>query len=69
MNMESKPIDRAEGINREFRSGRDEEHVARQNELKNAQQQMNSSSKDWTKLANILRRACGGFSRSRLPRH
>ena len=69
MNMESKPIDRAERINREFRSRRDDEHVASQNELKNAQQQMNSPSKDWTKLANILRRACGGFSRSRLHRH
>jgi len=68
MNMENKPVDRAEDIHSELRSRRDDGHVASQNDLRNAHQQMNAPSKDWTKLANILRRACGGFSRSRLHR-
>lgn len=43
----------------------DEDHAASKGELKKAHQQMTKPSKDWTKLANILRRSCGGFSRSR----
>ncbi|PQZ25583.1 hypothetical protein CQZ93_16115 [Ochrobactrum vermis] len=46
-----------------------EGRAASKNDLRNAHQQMTSPSKDWTELANILRRACGGFSRSRSPRH
>lgn len=45
-----------------------EEYAASRGELKKAHQQMTVASKDWTKLANILRRSCGGFSRSRSSR-
>ncbi|KAA9369986.1 hypothetical protein [Ochrobactrum quorumnocens] len=46
----------------------DEKHAASKGELKKAHHQMTAPSKDWTKLANILRRSCGGFSRSRSSR-
>ncbi|MEJ5898587.1 hypothetical protein [Ochrobactrum teleogrylli] len=46
----------------------DDNHAASKRELKRAQQQMVVTSKDWTKLANILRRAHGGFSHTRSPR-
>ncbi len=51
------------------RSRHDEDHTASKRELKRAQQQMTAISKDWTMLANILRRAHGGFSHTRSPRH
>ena len=47
----------------------DEDTTASRSDLTNAREQMSSPSKDWTQLANILRRSCGGFSRSRSPRH
>ncbi|KAB2684751.1 hypothetical protein F9K78_04035 [Brucella pseudintermedia] len=47
----------------------DEDTTASRSDLRNAHEQMTSPSKDWTQLANILRRSCGGFSRSRSPRH
>ncbi|MBB4095282.1 hypothetical protein GGQ79_003825 [Ochrobactrum pecoris] len=52
-----------------MRPRHDEDRAASKSDLTSARQQMTSPSKDWTKLANILRRACGGFSRSRSPRH
>jgi|GEM_PF-2767404 len=42
--------------------------VADKQDLERAQKQMSVPSKDWTKLSNILRRSCGGSSRSRSNR-
>ena len=47
----------------------EEDLAASKGDLRNAHRQMSSPSRDWTKLANILRRACGGFSRSRTAHH
>lgn len=47
----------------------DEDTTASKSDLRNAHEQMTSPSKDWSQLANILRRSCGGFSRTRSPRH
>ncbi|RLL64158.1 hypothetical protein D8666_23525 [Ochrobactrum soli] len=47
----------------------DEDTTASRSDLRNAHEQMTSPSKDWSQLANILRRSCGGFSRTRSPRH
>ncbi len=47
----------------------DEDTTASISDLRNAHEQMTSPSKDWSQLANILRRSCGGFSRTRSPRH
>ncbi|MBA8840890.1 hypothetical protein FHW03_004241 [Ochrobactrum sp. RH2CCR150] len=47
----------------------EEDQAASTGDLKNAHRQMSAPSRDWTRLANILRRACGGFSRSRTARH
>ncbi len=47
----------------------DEDTTASRSDLTNAHEQMSSPSNDWTQLANLLRRSCGGFSRSRSPRH
>ncbi len=60
------------GINLETVSVRprhDEDTTASRCDLRNAHEQMTSPSKDWSQLANILRRSCGGFSRTRSPRH
>ncbi|MBA8820929.1 hypothetical protein BRY73_03900 [Ochrobactrum sp. P6BS-III] len=51
------------------RSQHDNEMTASSSDLRSAHEQMTSPSKDWTQLANILRRSCGGFSRARSPRH
>lgn len=47
----------------------DDDTTASRSDIKNAREQMTSPSKDWTQLANILRRSCGGFSRSRSIYH
>ncbi|TNV09549.1 hypothetical protein FIC94_21765 [Ochrobactrum teleogrylli] len=47
----------------------DEDTTASRSDLRNAHEQMTSPSKDWSQLGNILRRSCGGFSRTRSPRH
>ncbi|OIS90812.1 hypothetical protein BLA27_24720 [Brucella cytisi] len=47
----------------------EEDQAASKADLRNAHPQTNSLSRDWTRLANILRRACGGFSRARSARH
>jgi len=47
----------------------DEDTTASRSDLRNAHEQMTSPSKDWSQLANILRRSCGGFSRTRSPLH
>ncbi|GAA5629058.1 hypothetical protein Brsp05_04357 [Brucella sp. NBRC 12953] len=52
-----------------IRPRHEEDHAASKGDLRNAHRQMNAPSRDWTKLANILRRACGGFSRSRTAHH
>ena len=63
-----KHIEKMMEVTAAIRPRHDETHIASKRELKSAQQQMTMPSKDWTKLANILRRACGGLSRTRSPR-
>lgn len=55
--------------NQPVRPRHEEEQAASKGDLRDAHRQMSSPSRDWTKLANILRRACGGFSRSRTGHH
>lgn len=57
------------GLETSVRPRHDKDTTASRSDLRNAHEQMTSPSKDWTQLANILRRSCGGFSRSRSPRH
>lgn len=39
--------------------------VASKQDMARAHEQMSAPSQDWTKLSNILRRSCGGSSRTR----
>ncbi|MEJ5021184.1 hypothetical protein WH297_15800 [Ochrobactrum vermis] len=39
--------------------------AATQRDIKDARNQMKPPSEDWSKLSNILRRSCGGSSRTR----
>lgn len=43
----------------------DDDHAINKSDMNKASQHMPAPSQDWTKLANVLRRAAGGFSRSR----
>ncbi|WP_273793036.1 hypothetical protein [Brucella anthropi] len=42
---------------------------ASDDDIARAREQMAPPSRDWTKLSNILRRSCGGLSRTRSFRH
>lgn len=66
--MKNKELDYQPGEVNPGRLRHDDYRVASKNDLKKAQNQMDSPSKDWRQLANILRRAAGGFSRSRTHR-
>lgn len=55
--------------NQPVRPRHEEDQAASKGDLRNAHRQMSEPSRDWTRLANILRRACGGFSRSRTGRY
>lgn len=67
--MESQHFQIPTFIHGPLKPRRHEEDIASEQEIITARQQMATPSKDWTKLANILRRASGGLSRSRGPRH
>lgn len=46
-------------------SNQNRRSAASRQDIAYAHEQMSAPSQDWTKLANILRRSCGGASRTR----
>lgn len=63
--MTNLPTNQTADINITKKTGQSDDHTVNKAVMNKANQHMPAPSQDWTKLANVLRRAAGGFSRSR----